>query len=231
MKDTNTPKCQMQEALVSHLYDEATADETERVKAHLNNCSSCRDVLSGFQRVRGMLQNWELEGVPMPRISTDPGPKSATLRLVKELFLALPLWTRSLGAIATAMLALAVLGTEVKIDRDGFSFRLSLLGRVERSENTQTSRAEIESLVNQLIGEKQEQQKADLLRKIAEIEQSQGSSSSDLAKLAARIREQHVKIESLERDIDRREGLSLTDLLLSGDSDRGGSSTGTGAGQ
>ena len=230
MKDTNTPKCEMHEALVSYLYDEATPDETARVKAHLKSCSSCSEELTAFQRVRGMLQSWELEDVPMMRISIDPAPKRSTLVQLKDLFLALPLWTQSLGAIATAMLVLALLGTEVHVGKDGFALRMSLFQR-DQPINSGISQAQMEAFVSQLVAEKQNQQTTDLLRKIADIQASQDSSSSDLAKLAARIKEQHVKIEGLERDIDRREGLSLTDLLLNGDSDRSGSTSGTGAGQ
>jgi hypothetical protein len=210
------------------LYGEATPAESARVKAHLDECMACRDELAGFHRVREMLQSWELEGVPALRISTNPAPNSSTLRLLKELFLALPVWTRSLGAVAAAMLILAVLGTEIKVGKDGFTFRMSLLVAREQPREPQIAKEQIESLVKQLIAEKQEQQKADLLLKIAEIEASQGSNSSDLAKLAARIKEQHIKIEGLERDIDRREALSLTDLLLSGDSERSGSTSGAG---
>ena len=228
MKDTNTPKCQMHEALVSYLYDEATPDETARMKEHLGTCSSCSEELSSFQRVRGMLQSWELEDVPVLRISTRQEPKRSTLHQLKDLFVALPLWTRSLGAIATAMLVLAVLGTEIHIGRDGFALRMSLFQK-EKPSGREISQAQIESLVNQLIAEKQNQQTADLLHKISDIQATQDSNLSDLAKLAARLKEQHVKIEGLERDIDRREGLSLTDLLLNGDSDHSGS--GTGAGQ
>jgi hypothetical protein len=39
--------------------------------------------------------------------------------------------------------------------------------------------------------------------------------SADLAKLATRIQEQQARLKTIEQDIDRREGLDLTDILFS----------------
>ena len=45
--------------------------------------------------------------------------------------------------------------------------------------------------------------------------QLQNMHSTDLAKLATRIQEQQARLKSIEQDIDRREGLDLTDILFS----------------
>ena len=67
---TKNPNCDMREALVSYLYDEATADESRSVESHLKACAPCRQEFASFERVRGMLQQWQLDDLPVVRVET-----------------------------------------------------------------------------------------------------------------------------------------------------------------
>jgi|SRR5713226_5635717 len=226
-----TPNCNMHEALVAYLYDEAAPDENRRVKAHLTECSACEQELQAFERVRGMLQQWQLDDLPVLRVVTEPSSvKRSMVAALKELFWVTPVWAKALGAVATAMLVLAVMGTDVSIGRDGFSFHANLLGRpqtapVNTNEKTSGSlnganieqvRTEMRSLVNQLIAESERQQKEQIEAQLVSLEaQLQTMHTTDLAKLASRIQEHQARLKTIERDLDRREGLDLTDILFS----------------
>src|SRR6185436_20362220 len=119
----NTPNCGMHEALVSYLYNEATAEETKSVEAHLTDCAACKQELHSFERVRGMLQQWQLDDLPVVRVVAEPRSSERTmLGVLKELFTLTPVWAKALGAVAMAMLLLAVIGTDVSIGRNGGSF-------------------------------------------------------------------------------------------------------------
>jgi hypothetical protein len=226
-----TPNCNMHEALVAYLYDEAAPDENRRVKAHLAECSTCEQELQAFERVRGMLQQWQLDDLPVVRVVTESSSgKRSMVAALKELFWVTPGWARALGVVAMAMLVLAVMGTDVSIGRDGFSFHANLLRRpqtppVNTGEKTSASlnganieqvRTEVRSLVNQLIAESERQQKEEIKGQLVSLEsQLQTMHTADLAKLASRIQEHQARLKTIERDIDRREGLDLTDILFS----------------
>jgi len=82
-----TPNCDMHEALVSYLYDEATAEETSRVEAHLTQCPACKQELHSFERVRGMLQQWQLDDLPVVRVVAErSSDQRSMLGVLRELF-------------------------------------------------------------------------------------------------------------------------------------------------
>ena len=82
--------------------------------------------------------------------------------------------------------------------------------------NIEQVRAEVKGLVNQLIAESERQQRDDLKAQLVSLEsQLNNMHSADLSKLATRIQEQQARLRTIERDIDRREGLDLTDILFS----------------
>ena len=127
---------------------------------------------------------------------------------------------------------LAVMGTSVSIGRDGFSFRTDLLRRQQAEapasrtgaqevkyvspDQLEQFREGMKALVSQMIAESEQQQKDDLKLKLVGLEsQLQNMRSADLAKIAMRVQEHQVKLRTLERDIDRREGSDLTDILFS----------------
>jgi hypothetical protein len=224
----------MREALVSYLYNEATPDESRRVEDHLIACSSCKQEVVAFERVRGMLQQWQLEDMPIVRVVTEPQtPRRSALAVLKELFIVTPVWAKALGAAAMAMLVLAAMGTNISIGRDGFLFRADTLRRqpaaqtvyVAGSQNTddfirttdiERVRTDVKALVGQMIAESERQQKEDLKAQLVSLEsQLQNMRSSDLAKIATRVQEHQSRLKTIERDIDRREGNNLTDILFS----------------
>ena len=242
-----TPNCDMHEALVSYLYNEATPEESGRVEAHLAECAPCKQELHSFERVRGMLQQWQLDDLPVVRVVTGRASgERSMLEVLKELLTVTPLWVKAIGAVAMAMLVLAVIGTDLSVGRGGVSFHADLLrhdrnaapvsaadDRDTASPNTsniEQVRTEVKGLVNQLIAESERQQKDEIKAQLVGLEsQLQNMHSADLAKLATRIQEQQARLKTIEQDIDRREGLDLTDILFSETSKPGGRST-TGGG-
>ena len=226
--DTNkTPNCDMREALVSYLYDEANDEETRRVEMHLNECAVCKQEMHAFQNVRGMLQQWQLNELPAVRVvrADQDSPRRSVIGALRELFTIMPLWTKAIGAAAMALLVLAVMGTEVKIGREGFSMRADMLGRQGTAEPATSqepdatrilTRAEVKAMVNEMILESDRQHRDELRAQLVSLEsQLENMKSADLMRLAARIQEQQARIKTIERDIDRREGLNLADILFS----------------
>jgi hypothetical protein len=224
-----TPDCNMHEALVSYLYNEATADEKVSVEAHLTRCTACKEELTSFERVRGMLQQWQLDDLPVVRVSTERASSERSLLTVfKELLSVTPIWAKALGAVAMAVLVLAVIGTDVRVGKDGVSFHADLFRRGQTAPpvagpnnglpnaNIEQVRAEVKGLVNQLIAESERQQRDELKAQLVSLEsQLNNMHSADLSKLTTRIQEQQARLRTIERDIDRREGLDLTDILFS----------------
>src|SRR6516162_5418868 len=102
-KNQKTSVCSNHEDLVSYLYGEATPEQARRVETHLAGCSRCEDELSGFQRVRRALSEWELNDMPIVRVALPPQRRSA-VAILKELFGVAPIWAKAFGAVAAAML-------------------------------------------------------------------------------------------------------------------------------
>ena len=230
----NSPNCDMREALVSYLYNEATPEENRRVEDHLIACSSCKQEVAAFERVRGMLQQWQLEDMPIVRVVTEPQPpRRSALAALKELFVVTPIWAKALGAAAMAVLVLAVMGTDISIGREGFSLRADILRRqssariVNTAEGLNTDdfiktadiervRADVKALVSQMIAESERQEAEGIKSRLISLEaQLQNMRSADLARIATRVQEHQSRIKTLERDIDRREASNLTDILFS----------------
>ena len=224
-----TPDCEMHEALVSYLYKEANADEARRVEAHLIRCAACKEELHSFERVRGMLQQWQLDDLPVVRVvaERDAGGRSV-VALIKELLSVTPIWAKALGAVAMALFVLAVIGTDVSAGKTGVSFRADLFRRGQTVQpvagtnaaspnaNMEQVRNEIRSLVNELIADSERQRREEIKAQLVSLEsQLQNMHSADLSRLAVRIQEQQARLRTIERDIDRREGLDLTDILFS----------------
>jgi putative zinc finger protein len=228
-----TPGCDMHEALVSYLYNEATPEESGRVEAHLTECAACKQEIHSFERVRGMLQQWQLDDLPVVRVVAQRASgERSMLAALKELLLVTPLWAKALGAVAMAMLVLAVIGTDVSVGSGGVSFHADLLRRnrnvqpvnavdvgnpsMPNGSDIERVRTEVTSLVNQLIAESERQQRDEIKAQLVSLEsQLQTMHSADLSKLATRIQEQQAKLKTIQQDIDRREGLDLTDILFS----------------
>ena len=227
-----TSNCDMHEALIAYLYDEATPEESALVNAHLTRCVACEQELRAFERVRTTLQQWQIDDLPVLRVVTDrPSSERLMLTVLKELLSIMPIWAKALGAVAMAMLLLAIIGTDLRVGSGGVSLRVDLLRRGRPVEpvnpndgrkmtaseaSIEQVRAELRGFVNQLIADSERQQKEEIKLQLVGLEsQLQNMRSADLAKLATRIQEHQQRLKTLEQDIDRREGLDLTDILFS----------------
>ncbi len=233
MTDTNkTPTCDMREALVSYLYNEATAEEARRVEDHMAQCAACKQELRSFERVRDHLQQWQLDDMPIVRVVTEPQQaRRSAIDVLKELLGVMPVWVKAASAVAAALLVFAVMGTSVSIGSNGVSLRADILRhnatvkdaafvgdqKVDyvSADQLEQMRASLTTIVSQMIAESERQQKDDLKAQLVSLEsQFQNMRSADLAKIAMRVQEHHIKLRTLERDIDRREGSDLTDILF-----------------
>jgi len=230
MRDNpKTSACNNHEELVSYLYGEVTPEQARRVEAHLTECSRCDDELGAFRRVRSNLQEWELNDMPIVRVALPPQRKSA-ISVLKELLGVAPVWAKVLGAGASAMLVLAVMGTDISVSKGEYHFRTHLLGLGGTSvqapssttnppvkvEAVSLTRDEIKALVSQQILESERAQKDAMTRELARLEAGlKNTHSNDFAKLAVKVQEQRDQIKILERDIDRRAELDYSDILFS----------------
>ncbi|MFP5262744.1 MAG: anti-sigma factor family protein [Blastocatellia bacterium] len=235
MTDTNnTSNCDRREALVSYLYNEATPGEIRDFENHLTGCPACKQEVRAFERVRGMLQQWQLEDMPVVRVVTEPpSPRRPALAVLKELFAVTPAWAKALGAAAMTLLVLAAMGTDISIGRDGFSFRADIMRRqpaaqavhspasrdsadeVMGAAELERVKADVKTLVSQMVAESERRQSEDMKAQLISLEsQLQNMRSADLARIATRVQEHQSRLKTIERDIDRREGSNLTDILF-----------------
>ena len=231
-QSNNTPTCTMHEALITYLYDEATADESRRFAAHLQDCPSCRQELASFEAVRESLQQWQLGDSPNMRLIVGT-PRPSALTLLKELFTVLPLWAKGFAAAAAVLLLVAVLGLEIRLGGgQGFTLRAHLFRTTDNSPAgagnptpgvVALTEQQLEQLRAGLLKEvevriaqaERQQQEAWQAQRVSFEEQWKGMRAADLVKLAARVQEHAAKLKTIERDIDRREGLGLSDILFS----------------
>src|SRR5205085_5484203 len=122
--------------------------------------------------------------------------------------------------------------TSVSIGHDGVSLRADLLRRQQSQTQPTTSmlpntqyasaeqleqlRANMATLVSQKIAESERQQKEELRAQLVSLQTDlQTMRSADLAKIVARVQEHNSRLQTIERDLDRREGSDLTDILFS----------------
>ena len=220
MKDPQKTACEMHEALVSYLYDEASPDQRIGIETHLSSCESCRQELHGFERVRGVLQQWQLNEMPMVRFEVSP--RRSLMAVIRELFSVTPVWAKAVGAAAMVVLFFAIAGTEVSVGNGGFQVRMDLFRKgtsevqtVSDDAKMQALRAELISHVGSLIAENEKDRQGELRAELVSARNSISSQqSSELTRLEAIIRQQRQRLESLERDADRREGFDMSDILL-----------------
>jgi len=233
MSETNKT-CQMQEAMMAYLYKEASDDDARRFETHLEACAACRQELTGFERVREQLQQWQVSDLPVVRVVADSPPtRQPFLAVLKELFAVMPLWVKAASVAAVALIIMAVTGTSIRINRDGFSLSARMIGTSSPSEPpaTRTSpaqtqyasneqieqlRANLAALVSQKIADSERQQKEELRAQLVSLQSDlQAMRSTELAKIVARVQQHQSRLQTIERDLDRREGSDLTDILFS----------------
>ena len=196
-----THSCDMHEALVSYLYNEATEEENRRVVMHLNECHACNQEVEAFNRVRGLLQQWQLDDLPVVRLDASservPEARRTVLTALRELLTITPLWAKALGGLAAAMLVLAVMGTEVNISGGGLRLRMDIWQRAEpvSAVNTTTApdatandleriRGEVKAMVNTMVAESERRQKEEITAQLVSLEsQLHSARSAELVRL------------------------------------------------
>src|SRR5215471_14964212 len=240
--EKKTTNCDKHEALVSYLYNEATPQESGLIEKHLSECGSCKEEFHSFERVRDMLQQWQIDDLPVVRVVAErSSSERSMLTILKELFSVTPLWAKALGAAAMALVIFSVIGTDISVGGAGVRFHADMLRRdrtlqaanvqnvaASKDADAEQVRAEVEGLVLQLIADSERRQRDEIKAQLVSLEsQLQTMHSADLTKLVTRIQEQHARLKTIEQDIDRREGLDLTDILFS-EVSRPGSKTSTG---
>ncbi|MGH9821816.1 MAG: anti-sigma factor family protein [Blastocatellia bacterium] len=246
MTDNNkTPNCNMREPLVAFLYDEASPEEARLVESHLKQCAACSQELQQFRKLRGMLQQWELDEMPVVRVSPPPR-KSSFAGALKDLLTLTPVWAKACGGLAAAMLLLAVMGTDISVGQGGFKLKMSFLGMGKSPDvlpvaqtgqpqviSTGLTKEQVETMINQAVLQSEKQQKQVLEAQLTGLEsQLRQAHSAEFARLSASVQQQRDQIQGLEQDIDRREGLDFTDILFSSTRDTGrGVSSGTEGGR
>src|SRR5262245_12419342 len=175
--------CDKHEELVSYLYNEATPEESKLVEQHLNECAACKEELHSFERVRGMLQQWQIDDLPVVRVIADRAGERSILSVLKELISVTPIWAKALGAVAMGLVVLAIIGTDISVGSGGFSFRADLLRSDRNSQATggqnvtpsngsdiEQVRTEVKGLVNQLIAESERRQHDEIKAQLVSLE-------------------------------------------------------------
>jgi hypothetical protein len=162
-----------------------------------------------------MLQQWQVVDLPVVRV--EAAPRRSFIIVLKELFTVMPVWAKAVGAVATVLVALSLLGTEVSFGGGkGFSFRADITrsGKQE-SNDVEKMRSELQAMVNEMIAVSEQNQRGEIAAKLVALESAlQSMRQADLAKLNASIQEQRARLRTIEQDIDRSEGLNLSDILF-----------------
>lgn len=229
-KRTERDACGQGNLLVTVLYGEATKAERAEFEAHRAVCPVCADEFVAFGGVREVLQDWEVDRVPAIRVEIRPG----LWERVRQAFSILPPAAKWLAAGAFAMLLLAVVNTDVRIGRDGVSFRTGLLPRGVAAESAASAPAgdvaapgqavtltpeqvdrliaeRTDAIVRSQLAAYREEMAAELQR--LEVQVVEAKSVGDVQKLTRQIAAQRRKIDELERDIDRTAGYGGADLF------------------
>lgn len=111
--------CDSKELLVSFVYDELSAIERERFRAHLTSCAECRDEVAGLRTTQRHLASWT---PPEPdlgfRIIRNSAPVATPRRVA-------PLWGLGLAAAAVLVLAAgaALANIDMRYDANGLVLR------------------------------------------------------------------------------------------------------------
>ena len=228
-----TSQCHTHEEMVAYLYQEAAADEASRFESHLNDCASCQEEMAAFGRVRDQLQQWQLADLPVLRVVAETRPERRSfLAVLKELFAVMPIWIKAASLAAMALVVMAATGSRVSIGRDGIALSSGFgtkpsanvptdsapPARVPfvRPEQLEQVRADLNALVSERIAASEREQKEQLKTELVSLQaELKNLRTADLAKIVARVQEHQSRLLTIERDLDRREGSDITDLLFS----------------
>jgi anti-sigma factor RsiW len=174
--DHKTGSCTRQEELVSYLYGEMNDAERITFERHLTGCAACRSDLAAFQSVRQELGSWVVPFAPRCEIVLQ----RSRLEVLRELLGLFPLWVRVVGAMAAAivLVALAIVGLRL-------SPQQPQIVNVDASQLI--TRAEAETLIKAAVAQAQ----------VQALEQAQAEARARLASLEAQLNaEYQIKLRA-----------------------------------
>lgn len=111
MKEVNAPGCGRENDLISFLYGELSAVESQTFNQHVRSCHSCKTELASFQDVRQAVVAWRNEslGVAAMPVATPSVAEQRTpsaLAAFREFFNLSPLWLKGAVAFASILFCL-----------------------------------------------------------------------------------------------------------------------------
>jgi len=160
--------------LMDFLYNEIEPESEKLVRAHLQNCSTCRAEYEALSRTSLTLKAWENED---PRLHLVFVQESKSwLGVLKEKFFphGAPVWGKlawtSAGIAIGLLFISALLNTEISFNHGGFSYRTSLLPREAATVDSQLVaqiRQQAYEEYQRLLLASQQQQREDFNRTLA----------------------------------------------------------------
>jgi hypothetical protein len=112
-------RCQDKERLIAYLYDDQSAEERDRVEAHLAECRVCAQEIAELRGVREQLTEWRAPDADLGfRIVKEPPAAPARQRSWVPAWAALPA-----AAIVVLAVSAAVANVEVRYDATGVTLR------------------------------------------------------------------------------------------------------------
>ncbi len=104
----NNGSCDFSETLVSYLYGETGAAESDKFKTHLAHCAHCTEELAGFGAMRSSLVEWKQEEfAPMSAPVIELPVRDIPVILTDE---PAPSWLDGIRAFLTPKIALTPIG-------------------------------------------------------------------------------------------------------------------------
>ncbi len=198
MKQQETPKCERKEELIEYLYDEMPMTQRARFADHLQDCTICREDLTGFERVRGELRAWDLNTVPRMEIVI---PRSK-LEVLKELLMLFPVWTRAaMATAAAAAVVLMAVGVTSMLSKPNSAPTLAQTV-ASPSPNTPSVATvsvspEVKALVNAEVAKAIEQERETLRTQMAALEIRNNEQRMQLQTVSRQLRELNTRHQQL----------------------------------
>jgi hypothetical protein len=184
-----SPGCDHQEALVTYLYDEATASERAAFEHHLDECAACRRELHACERVRRDLSAWQLPLAP----PLEMAPPRGILATWRDLLGGLSFWPKAiLGAAAmtaVTLVILALIGTRLSVGQGGFSVAFGQsVSRVSAPPDQMFTRAEAEALIQEAAARVRAQAQDETRLQLASLEERLNHThQTELIKITRRL--------------------------------------------
>ncbi len=190
-KNKYTPPCLFSEQVISYLYEEIGAPETNDFEVHLKSCTTCQNELSGFDIVRSSISEWRKEEfsfleTPAFNFLPDPTEENTLTRVSapqnwweafkNRIFSPAPVWATSafVALIVCVGLAFIILNYS-KYDE---------LAEISNNDNTiagsQSVKAKNESDKNSFAGSNQNEKPSENIFKEQQLKQENVSAAPNV---------------------------------------------------